>query len=74
MVFLNTRRFYVSTNSPPLLVLILVLTSRYIDSIVKKFGMKNFKRDIIPMRHGISLSRSISLKTFEERANIDKIP
>nr|AAR96000.1 polyprotein-like protein [Musa acuminata] len=47
--------------------------SRYIDTIVKRFDMKNSKRDLIPMRHGISLFRSISLKTHEERANMDRI-
>ena len=47
--------------------------SRYIDTIVKRFGMKNFKRGLIPMRHGISLSRSMSPKTLEERANINRI-
>ena len=36
--------------------------------------MKNFKSGLIPMRHEISLSRSMSLKTLEERANIDRIP
>ncbi|KAJ8459624.1 hypothetical protein OPV22_032550 [Ensete ventricosum] len=47
---------------------------RYIDSIVKRFGIENFKRGLIPMRHEISLSRSMSPKTPEERADMDKIP
>ena len=36
--------------------------------------MENSKRGLIPMRHGISLSRSMSPKTPEERANMDMIP
>ena len=36
--------------------------------------MKNSKRGLIPIRHGISLSMSMSLKTPEERANMDMIP
>ena len=47
--------------------------SRYINTIVKKFNMKNFKRCLIPMRHEISLSRSISPKTPIERENMDRI-
>ena len=46
--------------------------SRY--TIIKRFGMKNSKRGLIPMRHGISLSRSMSPKTHEEMTNIDRIP
>ncbi|CAL9098002.1 unnamed protein product [Musa textilis] len=48
--------------------------SRYIDTIIKRFGMKNSKRGLIPMRHGISLSRSMSLKTPEERTHMDMMP
>ena len=48
--------------------------SRYNDTIVKRFGMKNSKRGLKPMRHGILLFRSMSPKTPEERANIDRIP
>ena len=36
--------------------------------------MKNFKRGLRPMTHEISLSRSMSLKTFEQRADMDRIP
>ena len=35
--------------------------------------MENFKRGIILIRHRISLSRSISLKTPKEKTNMDKI-
>ncbi|KAJ8459513.1 hypothetical protein OPV22_032439 [Ensete ventricosum] len=48
--------------------------SRYIDSIVKRFGMENSKRGLTPMRHRISLSMSMSPKTPEERTDMDKIP
>ena len=36
--------------------------------------MENSKRGLIPMRHGISLSMSMSPKTPKERANMDMIP
>ena len=36
--------------------------------------MENSKRGLIPMRHEISLSRSMSPKTSEKRANMDRIP
>ena len=36
--------------------------------------MENSKRCLILMRHGISLSRSMSPKTPEDKANMDKIP
>ena len=48
--------------------------SRYIDTIVKRFDIKNSKRGLISMRHEISLSRSMSPKTHKERANMDRIP
>ena len=48
--------------------------SRYIDTIVKKFGIKNSKRGLVLMKHDLSLSRSIFPKTHEERANMDRIP
>ena len=47
---------------------------RYIETIVKKVCMENFKIGLTPMRHGISLSTSMSPKTPEERANMDMIP
>ena len=36
--------------------------------------MKNSKRVLIPMRHEILISRSMSPKTSEERVNRDRIP
>ena len=37
--------------------------SRFIDTIVKRFDMKIFKSGLIPMRHEISLSKSMFPKT-----------
>ena len=48
--------------------------SKYIYTIIKRFGIKNSKRGLILMRHGIPLSRSTSPKTLEEKANMDRIP
>ena len=47
--------------------------SKYIDIIIKTFGMKNFKRCLIPIRHEILFSKSMSPKTHKEMTNIDKI-
>ena len=47
--------------------------SKYTNTIVKRFDMKNSKRCLIPIRHGISHSRSMSLTTLEEMMNMDKI-
>ena len=46
----------------------------YIEQIVKRFGMKNFKRGLILMRHRIILSRSMAPKTPEDRSCMNKIP
>jgi hypothetical protein len=48
--------------------------SMYIDTIVKRFGMDDSKRGLIPMRHGIYLSKGQSPKTPNERAFMDRIP
>ena len=48
--------------------------SMYIEQIVKKFGMKNSKRGLIPMRHEIILSRNMAPKTPEDRSCMNKIP
>lgn len=46
----------------------------YINTIVKRFVMNNFKRDLIPMRHRIKISKEDSPNIVEERPNIDRIP
>ena len=48
--------------------------SLYIDSIIKRFKIKFFKRGLIPIRHEITLSKEQSLKTPEERAHMDRVP
>ena len=47
--------------------------SMYIDTIVKRFGMENFKKGFIPMRHGVQISKEHSPKTPEDRALMEKI-
>ena len=46
----------------------------YIDTIVKRFGMENSKRDFIPIRHGVQISKEHSPKTPEDRAFMERIP
>ena len=41
--------------------------SRYIDTIVKRFGMENSKKGFIPMRHGVQISKELSPKTLEDK-------
>ena len=53
--------------------ILVLFQSRYIDTIVKRFDMKNFKRCLILMRYRISLSRSMSSRTPEERTDMDRI-
>ena len=48
--------------------------SMYIDTIVKRFGMENSKRGLIPMRHGVYLSKEMSPKTPEEREHMSRVP
>ena len=45
----------------------------YLEQIVKRFGMKNFKRGLISMRHGIILFRRMAPKTPENRSCMNKI-
>ena len=47
--------------------------SMYIEKIIKRFGIKNFKRGFIPMRHEIYLSKEMSPKTPQERAYMAKV-
>ena len=47
--------------------------SKYIDNILKRFGMENSKKGFIPMRHGVHRSKEHSPKTPEDRALIEKI-
>ncbi|KAL0288115.1 UNVERIFIED_CONTAM: Retrovirus-related Pol polyprotein from transposon TNT 1-94 [Sesamum radiatum] len=48
--------------------------SSYIEKVLKRFKIKNSKREHIPMRHGIKLSKKQSLKTNEELKRMFDIP
>ena len=47
--------------------------SMYIDTIIKRFGMKNSKKSFIPMTHGVWISKEHSPKTPEDKALMEKI-
>ena len=46
----------------------------YIDSMLKRFSMEDSKRGLMPMSHGIHLSKKQAPKTPEERDRMSKIP
>ncbi|KAG8497104.1 hypothetical protein CXB51_008305 [Gossypium anomalum] len=46
----------------------------YIDKVLKRFNMEEFKRGLLPMRHGISLSKEMCPSTPQEREHMSKIP
>ena len=48
--------------------------SIYIEKVLKRFNMLDSKRGLLPCRHGIHLSRSMSPKTPQERARMSQIP
>ena len=48
--------------------------STYIDKVLNRFSMKNFKRGFLPMCHGISLSQTQCLTMQDERDRMSKIP
>ena len=48
--------------------------STYIDTLVKRFNMDNFKRGYLPIGHGITLSKKNCLTTPEEREHMSRIP
>ena len=48
--------------------------SMYIDTIVKRFDMQGSKKGIIPMRHGVQISKEQSPKTPEDKALMERIP
>ena len=48
--------------------------STYIDRMPKRFSIDQSKRGFIPMIHGITLSKSMCLKTQEERTCMCLIP
>ncbi|KAL0462946.1 UNVERIFIED_CONTAM: hypothetical protein Slati_0182200 [Sesamum latifolium] len=48
--------------------------SSYIDKVLKRFKMENLKREFLPMRHGIKLSKKQAPKTNEELKKMSDIP
>ena len=46
----------------------------YIDKILVRFGMQNFKKGSLPFRHGIHLSREQSSKTPQAVEEMRHIP
>ena len=47
--------------------------SMYIDTIVKRFFMKDFKKGFIPMRHGVQISKEQSPKTLDDKALMERM-
>ncbi|KAL0462876.1 UNVERIFIED_CONTAM: Retrovirus-related Pol polyprotein from transposon TNT 1-94 [Sesamum latifolium] len=48
--------------------------SSYIEKVVKRFRMEHSKRGVLPMKHGIKLSKKQSPKTDEELKRMSDIP
>ena len=48
--------------------------SLYLDKVLKRFNMLDSKRGLLPVRHGIHLSKAMSPKTPEEREKMAKVP
>ncbi|KAL0448021.1 UNVERIFIED_CONTAM: hypothetical protein Slati_1930000 [Sesamum latifolium] len=53
---------------------ILGYQSSYIEKVLKRFKMENSKRGLLPMRHGVKLSKKQSPKTDEELKRMSNIP
>ncbi|XP_075086295.1 secreted RxLR effector protein 161-like [Nicotiana tabacum] len=55
--------------------MILVLSQAlYIDTILSRFSMQDYKKGFLPFRHGISLSKDQSPKTDEEIEKTKAVP
>ena len=48
--------------------------SLYIEKVLKRFSMLDSKRGLLPFRHGIHLSKSMSPQTDEERLKMSRVP
>ncbi|KAL0430685.1 UNVERIFIED_CONTAM: hypothetical protein Sradi_0694500 [Sesamum radiatum] len=48
--------------------------SSYIEKVLKRFKMDNSKRGLLPLRHGVKLSKKYSPKTDEELKRMSNIP
>ena len=46
----------------------------YIDTIVKRFGMKDSKKGFVSMRRGVQISKEQSPKTPKDKALMERIP
>ena len=51
-----------------------LLQKLYIEKVLKRFSMKNFKRGLLSLRYGISLSKMICPTTSEEIQHMSRIP
>ena len=47
--------------------------SMYIDTIVKRFFMKDSNKGFIPMRHGFQISKEQSPKTPDDKALMERM-
>ena len=48
--------------------------STYIDTVLKRFGMENSKKDYLPIGHIIKLFKKDCVTTPEERERMSRIP
>ena len=48
--------------------------SLYLEKVLKRFNILDSKRGLLPFRHGIHLSKTMSPKTSEEMAEMAKVP
>ena len=46
----------------------------YIDAILTRFSMQNFKKGFLPFRHGVALSKEMSPKTSKEIEDMKTVP
>ena len=46
----------------------------YIDKILARFSMENFKNGTLPFKHGVHLSKEQSPKTLEQKERMSRIP
>ncbi|PKI44202.1 hypothetical protein CRG98_035407 [Punica granatum] len=46
----------------------------YLDKVLKRFNMQDSRRGLLPVRHGIHLSKAMSPKTPEEREKMAQVP
>ena len=48
--------------------------SLYFEKVLKRFNMLNSKRELLPFRHGVHLSKGMSLKTPKKMEQMAKVP